>query len=366
MTLLQLLWILLLPTTGSAFGSFHNPFFLTSPTSSTRLHISNFINNKNINNPSSSNNDQLPRDVKEAVSKCRKAVQSGLEQRLSRMYVEFPVGTKFGVEKATGKTKKGSKLASALKEDLGSGLTVDLLETSDRELARLFVEMFQPVGGENISVVFSDENLADKARSFWKDDPTAICRVSSLDRGKSKKPIMKGMGRGLEKKKAKKRQGFAEKLNEEFSDETSGPFKLPSGCEVALFVAPTAKDLIAIKRVCDEVGMGTLVVLLNARFELIDNFGSEEAKQLFLEEFERVFFLSIAPQDVAPGCLLHRAFPNDWIIARKPKVGQPKTIGTFQSLPSDEECRIAYESVEIGELEKGVENVIDNLSSWLK
>lgn len=174
------------------------------------------------------------------------------------------------------------------------------------------------------------------------------------------------MGRGLEKKKNKKKQGFAEKLNDEFSDETSGPFKLPSGCEVALFVAPTAKDLIAIRRVCDEVGMGTLVILLNTRFELIDNFGSEEVKQLFLEDFEKVFFLSIAPQDAAPGCLLHRAFPNDWIVARKPKVGQPKTIGTFQSFPTHEECRVAYEGLEIGDLEKGVENVIENLSSWLK
>lgn len=140
---LQFVSILLLPITVSAFGFSQYPLFLKSPTKSTQLHISNFLNN---NNPSSNSNDQLPRDVKEAVSKCRKAVQSGLEQRLSRMYVEFPVGTKFGVEKGSGKSKKGSKLASAMKEDLGSGLTVDLLETSDRELARLFVEMFQPVG----------------------------------------------------------------------------------------------------------------------------------------------------------------------------------------------------------------------------
>lgn len=134
--------LLLLPLTVVALGSSRNTKpFLKKP-SSTTLKISNFLNNK----ASQSNDIQLPKDVKDAVSKCRVSVQKALEKRLSRMYIEFPVGTKFGVEKSAGKGNKSGRLASAIKDDLGSGLTAELLETSDRELARLFVEMFQPVG----------------------------------------------------------------------------------------------------------------------------------------------------------------------------------------------------------------------------
>ena len=50
-----------------------------STTRSTRLYISNLFKNDNDTTP------QLPRDVKEAVSKCREAVQKGLEKKLSRM-----------------------------------------------------------------------------------------------------------------------------------------------------------------------------------------------------------------------------------------------------------------------------------------
>jgi len=279
------------------------------------------------------------------------------------MDIEFPVGTKFGVEKNSGSAKKrGRKLASAVDDPSESGITKDLLDTSDRELARLFVEMFQPVGGQAITVVFSDNSLADAAQQKWKGDAGAECRVVSTTRGKKRKSVLKGMGGP---KKTKKKKGFAAKMNDEFSDETSGPFKLPENCEVAIFVAPTAKDLITVDRICKDVGMGTLVILLNARLDLVDNFGSEEMKDFFFDEFEKVFYLSIAPQDAAPGCLMHRSYPNDWIVARKPKIGQPKTIGTFDQRPGEDECREAFDRIEVTDVEKGVENVLENVATWL-
>lgn len=45
----------------------------------TRLYISNLFKNDSSKTP------QLPKDVKEAISKCRQAVQKGLENKLSRM-----------------------------------------------------------------------------------------------------------------------------------------------------------------------------------------------------------------------------------------------------------------------------------------
>ena len=294
----------------------------------------------------------LPKDVKEAVLKCRTAVQKGLEDRLSRMDVEFPVGTKFSVEKgSSGGKKRGRNVSSAIQSNEGAP-TKDMFDTSDRELARLFVEMFQPVGGNAITVVFKDEDLADIAKKRWKGDVSADCIISSVHRGKKTKALGRGMGGG--KAKGKKKMGFAAKMNEEFNDASSGPFKLPEKCEVALFVSPDPKELIAVNKICDEVGMGSLVILLNARLSNIENFGSDEAKDRFENEFESVFYLSTAPQDAAPGCLMHRAYPTDWIVARKPKVGPSNPIASFNDYPTADECLTAYESIEVGDWKRGL------------
>ena len=104
--------------------------------------ISNMLGKKEGNLP------KLPRDVKEAVQICREATQSALQKRISRMDIEFPVGAKFNVEKGGPKRKSGDSP------------TRDDLDRSDRELARLFVDMFQPVGGDRITVAFKDVNVA--------------------------------------------------------------------------------------------------------------------------------------------------------------------------------------------------------------
>jgi hypothetical protein len=145
---------------------------------------------------------------------------------------------------------------------------------------------------------------------------------------------------------------------------SSGPFTLPEGIEVALFVAPGPKELLQVEKTCNKVGMETLVVLLNARLSTIDKFGSDEAERLFLQDFEPVFSLCAAPQGAAPGCLLHRTYPNDWMVARRPKVGNPKVIATFSERPIQEECRTAYDSIEVGGLEKNVEGVLENVAGW--
>lgn len=289
---------------------------------------------------------EFPKDVKDAVSKCRAAVQEALTKRQSRMDVEFPVGAKFGVEPISKKQRKQQQQQETP--------TRQVLDTSNRELARLFVDMFAPVGGENIAVVFADDTLADQARKQWKGDPTAACRIMSLNKGKKKQ------GR------KKKPLGFAAKMEAEVGNaDSSGPFNLPENIEVALFVAPEGpKSLLVIERICNKVGQATLVILLNARLASIEKFPSEEAKALFLQEFEPVFSLCAAPQDVAPGCLLHRSYPSEWLMARKPKVGQPKVVSTQVDRPTKEDCKQAFESIEVGELEKNVEGLVENVAGW--
>lgn len=284
----------------------------------------------------------LPADVKEAVTRCRESTQEALKQRISRMVIDFPVGTKFGIESEMATKSKSS--TPPTKTDI---------ERSDRELARLFVEMFQPVGGENICVVFSDENKAGVAKRVWSDDRTAKANIVSIQRTKKST-------RDINSK------GFAAKLAAQVDDnfDTSGPFVLPRGTEVALFVAPGLKELGVIERICSKCGMDTLVILLNARLSPSHKFSSESAMSLFTERFEAVFHLAAAEQEVCPTCILFRAYPSDWVLARKPSVGLPKSILAKTVRPSREECAAAYLDVDISEVEKAVEVVSAKVSDW--
>lgn len=309
----------------------------------------------------------LPRDVKEAVSNCRQATQQALQNRLSRMDIEFPVGTKFGVEETPAVSKKKRSAAAADDDDSSSlgdgGPTQALLDQSNRELARLFVEMFQPVGGDNIVVAFVEEDLADAAKNKWKGDVGASSRVLAMNRSKTKKKAAK---------KTTKAKGFAAKIAAEVGDDDNGTerptgsFQLPPNTEVALFVAPGPKELVVIEKICQAVGMGTLVVLLNARLDKVTSFGTDEAAKLYRQDFEPVFSLAAAPQNEAPSCLMYRAYPGEWVLARKPKVGQPKTILTQATKPTREECQAAYEALEVGDLEKNMEDFVDNVAGWFR
>jgi len=320
--------------------------------------------------------EELPRDVKEAFKNCRQATQKALQNRLSRMDVEFPVGSDFGVEKKSkpkgGRQRRGQAGADGSDASISGGPTQSTLDRSNRELARLFVEMFQPVGGSNIVATFVDDELADLAKTNWKNDAGASCRVLAMNRrpgGAAKKNKKKG------KKVLTSARGFAAKMAAEVEDTPEvgnnqssgrGPFKLPPNTEVALFVAPGPKELIVIEKICETVGMGTLVVLLNARLDKVTNFGTEATEKLFKEDFETVFSLAAAPQQEAPSCLLYRAYPGDWVLARKPNVGRPKTILSLSDKPTKEECRQAFDSLEISDLEKNVEGFVDNVAGWFR
>jgi hypothetical protein len=117
-----------------------------------------------------------------------------------------------------------------------------ILETLDRELARVFVAIFQPMGGkQHIAVVFANESLAERARTSWKGDSGAECHI--LCAGRRKLSLSSS-------KKRKKPMEIAAKLAAEVeNDSSSGPLSLPDGIEVALFVAPGPNELLVVQNV---------------------------------------------------------------------------------------------------------------------
>jgi hypothetical protein len=363
----------------ASFSNTNSPMIAITTNTNTNINTDLRMISFGGNSGDDTSQEELPRDVKEAVKNCRQATQTALQNRLSRMDIEFPVGTDFGVEKKTKPKGRRRNQQPASEEDDGSGggaPTQLTLDRSNRELARLFVDMFQPVGGDKIVVSFVDDGLADIAKKSWKNDALASCRVLAMNR----RP---GGNKNSKKKKRKKvlttsGMGFAAKMAAEVEDsggdnETSsgsgsgrGPFELPPNTEVALFVAPGPRELVVIEKICETVGMGTLVVLLNARLDKISNFGTEGTEELFREDFESVFSLAAAPQEEAPNCLLYRAYPGDWVLARKPNVGRPKTILSQSEKPTQQECGQAFDELEITDLEKNVEGFVDNVAGWFR
>jgi hypothetical protein len=113
------------------------------------------------------------------------------------------------------------------------------------------------------------------------DSLNADCCILALSRQSS------GSAQRKDTKKAKPK-GFAAKLAANLEDDSSGsstseggvtssggPFQLPPGTEVALFVAPGPKELSIIEKLCTQVGMITLIILLNACLSKITKFGTE-------------------------------------------------------------------------------------------
>ena len=77
----------------------------------------------------------LPRNLKEVLAQLRDSVQASLRDRNSRISVETPIGFEFGVE---GERVKRQGKAKMLKSSD--------IERSNRELARIFVGMFEGTG----------------------------------------------------------------------------------------------------------------------------------------------------------------------------------------------------------------------------
>ena len=91
--------------------------------------------------------EPLPSTIKDTIASMRQATQDALQSRQSRMDIEMPYGMSFGIEKAT----KDKKLDP---------------ERSDRELCRMYIEMFSMIEEATV-VVFKTEGEADRAKKTW-------------------------------------------------------------------------------------------------------------------------------------------------------------------------------------------------------
>lgn len=330
-----------------------------------RLHtISNLFNNNNNNNKDSttmSTTTTLPRDVKESIKILRESIQLGLQNRISRMTIDFPLGTSFQLEKDNNTKKK----------KLPQDITMNDLDKSHRELSKLIVEMFhQPIGGNNIAVIFPLSSSADNAKQIWNIGGNQYCNILSIDRRKDM-----NNAKGNNNKNKPKAKGFASKLALELdedttTDTTTNIFELPNNIEVAIFVSPSSKEIPTIERISKNVGMGTLIIILNMNQINQNNginYGSIATKEYFINEYKTIFYLSPISLSLLSDNENENAISSsisnnkvlfmyhtyvrkeEWIVSTPPSktstlniIRPPQTILSTDHIPSIEECYNAY------------------------
>lgn len=270
----------------------------------------------------------IPRNLQEMTKELKEAVQESLKSRKSRLAVEMPAGFEFAIENKKAKRKGGMKV---LKGD-------DIIR-SDRELAQLFTKMFEKTGLVPL-ILFPSEDEAKTALVKW-DLPGFEAKVKALVPADMPKPMSEkaessskgGFGAGLATKKTK-----AGKLV--VTD-------VPSDEEVVIAVAPGEAHLRLLQEHCEKSGMDKLVILLNARLE--SEGGAEGVKKTeeTIEYFEdggeggfmTSFIFNTQPLGVKSmkskaakeesgndPVVLYRRYPQEWLLARKPQIGPPRTL----------------------------------------
>eukprot|EP00929_Paragymnodinium_shiwhaense_P034816 TRINITY_DN188_c0_g2_i1.p1 TRINITY_DN188_c0_g2~~TRINITY_DN188_c0_g2_i1.p1 ORF type:complete len:393 (-),score=105.11 TRINITY_DN188_c0_g2_i1:100-1278(-) len=172
---------------------------------------------------------EVPEDVAAMVNGMKAATTEVLNQGISRLDIEAPPSFKFGVEGDKGR----------LLEELGEDDRKELVR-SDREMARLFVEMLQPIG-PGLCIAFRNKAMAERARKIWKLQP--------------------GEGNII---------SFPEKAKNAFSTEMGGPIQFKSklrdlNCQCLIAVGPYIEELRIINEIDKEVRDQMGIIMLNSR-----------------------------------------------------------------------------------------------------
>ncbi|KAA8496489.1 hypothetical protein FVE85_0218 [Porphyridium purpureum] len=228
-----------------------------------------------------------PGSVGRTVKDMKEAIQAALSSRLSRVDIQLPPGTSFGLE------ANASGAALYASESLSSE------ERSSRECARLVLEMF--AGTElNTAVIFNDASATTAARAMWLEhgDATLLDAKALAKRSKSpEKPL-----------------------------------------DVMICVAPRIRALMQIKSASEEAGDRMAVILINARLESI-RWPNAPLAEFFLGGFENVLLYDVLEDDGSGKLSLYRKFPAKFTLCRKEGLGAPKVVHSWDRRPEAAELQ---------------------------
>lgn len=279
---------------------------------------------------------EVPKDVEALVQGLKESTENTLSQGIGQIDVEIPPSFKFGVE---GDKKKGRMLGSALALD-----NIEEVSRSDRELARLFVEMMQ-VMGEGIVVAFRKKSLAKQAKREWNLSPGEASVIA-----------------------------FPEAAKSAFAAEVGAPARFRKdlrklGCQLLLVVAPQVDQLRIINELSKDVQDQMGIFLLNSR---IHGRGRKTIKipTRLKTDLQKVFAPTyhvrfLGDEQRKNGVLFHRMLsdgPGEWVLAQQREIlgGQPVTSDVLRTKqePTEEAIQNAFKEFDKRERDFG-DKVLD-------
>lgn len=265
-----------------------------------------------------------PITIKSVVSKLTQSCQKALEDKCSRMEIELPPAVDWGIEmkKPTAATSPISSSSSSRPATGG----LERTKKSNREAARLFVEMFSALQSTTC-VLFPTELEATEVRSnpAWRTFKGACL---SMEAGKDKA----GYG------KLRSRRFSAEE-QEAVLMGTDGVY-IPDGVEVLIVAGPRAKDLKHIQRASERLGDGVCIIVLNGRIDAVKaasrktqaqesegSEGKEEGKlDWFDETFVNVFHYAPPATPLARELLLYHEYKGEWTVSERKAAAQEPSL----------------------------------------
>lgn len=278
-------------------------------TATTRLAVQNDIN--------------LPRNRDDLVSQLKDAAQSALNARHSRIAVQLPRGFDLGVEPK-------QKAPDLLQADA----------RANRQLARLFVEMFDNTGLQP-TVCFASTDELEAAKKAWGRTAATLVALTAADdaasaaSAKRADPTRKLSAAAKKVRASGGGGGFGRAAPP--PPARAAVSQVPPSAEVVFAVGPASAQQPALERFCSENGLDRLVVLLNPRCGA-------------LAGFEDVYVFDTSPAGTgvdaesasAEGneggaAVLWRSFPSRWALVRPPTLlGRPKVLIEADERPTRE------------------------------
>lgn len=273
---------------------------------------------------------EVPKDVSALVSGLKASTENTLNQAIGRLDVELPPAYQLGVE---GQKKKGRLLNDkVLKDDRRE------VARGDRELARVFVEMMQPVA-DGLVVAFRTKSLARKAEKEWK--------------------LTSGEGKII---------SFPEKVKSAFAEEVGAPIQFRralnnANCQCLIVVAPYLDQLRLVNELSNEVQDKMGIFLLNARIHGVDRTTLKMPPRLRRElcnTFKPTYHVRFLDANRKNSLLFHmmgQESGSPWIVAQQRELigGQPVTQEVLRAdnQPTSEEIAKAFEAYDAKEKDVG-------------
>ena len=255
---------------------------------------------------------EYPVTVKSVLSRMTASVQKALENRISRLEIELPPAVDWGVE-----IKKVS--GSNMNSQASTG-SLEKTKKSNREAARLFIEMFSVLSSTTV-VMFPTEIEAEEARNSWASSFRGL--VTSLDTpSKSAK--------GYSKLRSRR---FTAEEQEAVLLGSDGVY-VPDGTEVLILAGARIKDFKKIERMSERQGQETAILMLNGRHDAVKassttpSEGASSYEQNFINVFN--YCSPVIPKEINRELLLFHEFNGKWMLGEK--TARTGLVGAVKSL----------------------------------